>query len=47
MDNKDKLKRIIENKKIKNRLYEAGIFPIQSPTGPRGKGIEILGYFVL
>lgn len=49
MDNK--INRIIENKKIRDRLHEAGVYPVRGmigPTGPKGDkgdGIQILGSY--
>lgn len=40
--NDDKIKNIFENKIIREKLYNAGMYPMIGPTGPRGKGIEIL-----
>ena len=40
--NDDKIKNIFENKRIREKLYNAGMYPMIGPTGPRGKGIEIL-----
>lgn len=40
--NDDKIKNIFENKIIRERLYNAGMYPMIGPTGPREKGIEIL-----
>lgn len=45
MNYEDRIKRLKENQRIKNRLYQLGIFPIQGPTGPSGKGIEIHGTY--
>ena len=36
MNNKDKIKLLKENNKIRNELYKLGICPIMGPTGPRG-----------
>lgn len=33
----NKIERICENQKLKNRLKEAGIFPLIGPTGPKGE----------
>lgn len=41
----DKIEHIIKNQKLKNRLYEAGIFPIVGPTGPKGDSLQILGNY--
>lgn len=38
MNNKDKIKLLKENNKIRNELYKLGICPIMGPTGPRGPG---------
>ena len=40
--NDDKIKNIFENKIIRERLYNAGMYPMIGPTGPRGKKIVIL-----
>ena len=40
--NDDKIKNIFENKIIREKLYNSGMYPMIGPTGPRGKGIEIL-----
>lgn len=40
--NDDKIKNIFENKIIREKLYNAGMYPMIGPTGPRGKKIEIL-----
>ena len=37
--NDDKIKNIFENKIIREKLYNAGMYPMIGPTGPRGKGI--------
>lgn len=44
----DKITQINRNQKIKNRLFEAGIYPIMGPTGPKGEpghGLEITGNY--
>lgn len=41
----DKISQIIKNQKIKNKLYEAGIYPIVGPTGPRGADLKILSSY--
>lgn len=43
----EKVAKILFNNKIRNRLIEAGIYPIgiTGPTGPMGKGLEILGSY--
>lgn len=40
--NDDKIKNIFENKIIREKLYNADMYPMIGPTGPRGKKIEIL-----
>lgn len=48
MEFDDKIQRIIQNQKIKNKLHEIGIYSTQGPTGPQGpmgKGLEILGAY--
>ena len=41
----DRYNQIILNQKIRNKLREAGIYPIVGPTGPRGVGLQILGSY--
>ncbi|MDO4369495.1 MAG: hypothetical protein Q4C29_03055, partial [bacterium] len=42
MDNREKIKRLKENMKIKTKLYELGIYPIPGPQGSKGdKGTSI------
>lgn len=44
----DKIQKIIQNQKIKNKLHEIGIYSTQGPTGPTGpsgRGLEILGSY--
>lgn len=45
MNFEDKIFNIMENKKIQDRLRNAGIYPIVGPTGPSGKGLEISGTY--
>ena len=45
MNFEDKINQIIENNKIRSKLKKAGIIPYMGPTGPRGKGLEILGNY--
>lgn len=46
MNYKDKINEIIENNKIRSKLRKAGILPyVVGPTGPRGKGLEIIGSY--
>lgn len=46
MNYNDKINEIIENNKIRSRLKKAGVIPyVVGPTGPRGKGLEIMGNY--
>lgn len=48
MEFNDKIERIVQNQKIKKRLQEIGIYSTQvptGPTGPSGRGLEILGSY--
>ena len=46
MNYKDKINEIIKNNEIRSKLRKAGIIPYAvGPTGPRGKGLEILGNY--
>ena len=46
MKYEDKINEIIENNKIRTKLKKAGILPyVVGPTGPRGKGLEIMGSY--
>ena len=46
MNYEDKINEIIENNKIRTKLKKAGILPyVVGPTGPRGKGLEIMGSY--
>ena len=46
MNYEDKISEIIENNKIRSKLRKAGILPyVIGPTGPRGKGLEIMGTY--
>ena len=46
MNYEDKINEIIENNKIRSKLRKAGIIPyVVGPTGPRGKGLEIMGTY--
>lgn len=46
MNYEDKINEIIENNKIRTKLKKAGILPYAvGPTGPRGKGLEIIGNY--
>lgn len=46
MNYKDKINEIIKNNEIRSKLRKAGIIPYAvGPTGPRGKGLEIMGNY--
>lgn len=48
MNNKEKIKYIVESNKIKNKLHKLGIYPIIGPQGPKGKDgkdLQILGVY--
>ncbi len=48
MNFENKISEIVENAKIQKRLKKIGIYPCQmipGPTGPAGKGLEILGSY--
>lgn len=49
MEFKDKISQILENKKMQEKLHQAGLYPcynsIVGPTGPSGKGLEIKGTY--
>ena len=44
----DKYKNIIDNQRIRNRLHDAGVYPIMGPRGPKGedgRGLQILNNY--
>ena len=45
MEHKDKIKYIIQNGKIKRRLYEIGIYGERGPRGEKGDSFKILGTY--
>jgi len=46
MNYNDKINEIRENNEIRSRLRKAGVLPyVVGPTGPRGKGLEIMGNY--
>lgn len=45
MNFEEKIKKIEENAKIKNRLNAIGIYGIKGPTGPTGPGLNISGTY--
>ena len=45
MKESEKIKKVRETVKCRNKLQQLGICGIVGPTGPRGKGIEIKGTF--
>lgn len=45
MDFNNKIENILKNIDFKNKLRNAGIYPILGPTGPCGKGLEIKGEY--
>lgn len=47
MNYEDKIRQVLENSNTRRKLIKAGIYPGQSigPTGPAGKGLEIMGSY--
>ena len=47
MNYEDKIKQVLENSNTRRKLIKAGIYPGQTigPTGPAGKGLEIMGSY--
>ena len=47
MNYEDKIRQVLENSNTRRKLIKAGIYPNQTigPTGPAGKGLEIMGSY--
>lgn len=47
MNYEDKIRQVLENSNTRRKLIKAGIYPGQTigPTGPAGKGLEIMGSY--
>lgn len=45
MQFENKINKIIANQKIRKKLFDAGIYPMVGPTGPKGKDLQISGSY--